>query len=159
MPILTDIEAAMKSLIQNMAVSGDYNYNWGTVNEDDMALCVFPCAEIILTEDTSLDDPEGAWYQAYNNEATFNIVIRGKLDSVEKNPNYSINTVHNKALDDLKKLFGTVYHLSDTCDRIMYVSMNREIKKNGDVFMPGEMTTVWNVRYTQDRLSPETPAS
>ena len=159
MPILTDIEEAMKLAILGMTTGDGYNYNWHTVNEDDLALCTFPCAEIGITEERNVDDPEGAWFQSYNNEVEFEIVVHGKLDSEEKNPNYAMRKVLNKALDDLKQLFGINYHITNTCDRIMYAGMTREIKMSGDVHVPGLMSTTWNVRYTQDRLSPETPTS
>jgi len=102
-----------------------------------------------------VDESDGAAAQLYTNEVDFLIIVRSQLASVVDIPNYSVNADHNKALDDLKKLFGTNYHITNTCDRIMYKSSEREIKKNGDIFVPGDMLTRWVVYYRQDRQSPE----
>lgn len=154
-PILTSIEAAMKSAIGAMSATDGYNYNWIDVHQPDIALATFPNSVIMIEAERCVDESDGASGQLYTNEVDFLIIVRGKITTTTSIPNYSVNAEHNKAIDDLKKLFGTNYHITNTCDRIMYKSSEREIKKNGDVFIPGELLTRWTVYYRQDRLSPE----
>lgn len=153
--ILTSIESAMKSAIDGMTVAGGYNYAWNNVHQPDLALATFPNCIIMIEAERCVDESDGAACQLYTQECDFLIVVRGQLSTVTDIPNYSVNAEHNKALDDLKKLFGTNYHITNNCDKIMYKGMEREIKKNGDIYVPGEMVTRWTVYYRQDRQSPE----
>ncbi len=72
---------------------------------------------------------------------------------------YKINAELNWALNDLKKLFGTYYTVSDACETIMYQGMTRVTDKNNDAMRPKYMDTRWLVRYTEDRLDPGTVAN
>lgn len=154
-PILTLAEAAMKSLVEGMTTDGGYNYNWGTVNEYDMALCTFPSATIELEpEELNIDEPNGAWAGAYYNEDTFRIIVRGKLSDEHTDPNFQADDLLNKALDDLKQVFGIDYHLSGTVNVIMYRGCTRIIERSGDRFIPKRLETRWIVRYLQDRQNP-----
>jgi len=153
--ILSNIEAAMKTAIDGMTVAGGYNYAWNNVHQPDLAFATYPNSVIMVEAERCVDESDGAAAQLYTNEVDFLIIVRSQLSGVVDIPNYSVNADHNKALDDLKKLFGTNYHITNTCDRIMYKSSEREIKKNGDIFVPGDMLTRWVVYYRQDRQSPE----
>jgi len=157
--ILTTIEAAMKTLIDGMTVVGGYNFDWGDSNQPDEALVdandVFPMALILIENETNTDLTGGVWASAYQNEVTFKIIVKDKLDAVQSVPNFAINDIHNKCLDDLKKLFGVNYNIGNTCGVIMYVGSERIIdEENGDVFRPGHLETEWLVRYAQDRTDP-----
>ena len=157
-PILTQIEIKMKSLVEGMLQSNSYNYNWGTVNERDVANSKFPSAIITLNPDEiNLDDDNGVWAQAYNNKANFLITVQGELTVEEDNPVFAINEILTRALDDLKKLFGTNNSIDGLADKIMYESSTRIEKKNGDIMLPSILETQWGVWYTQDRQFPRTP--
>jgi len=148
----------MASFIRGMR-QGDYNYTWGTVNEPDEAKQRFPSAEIRITSEISLDDPDGAWSQAYMQECTYDIKVRMRLKKESNNPDFEMDTELNKALDDLKKVFGTNDMLGNkTCAQIMYRGMRRMQDRTGDILAPKHMITTWRVTYTQDRLSPSTSA-
>lgn len=167
-PILTKIEDEMYNLIAGMT-TGDYHYNWGTVNELDMAKMQFPSALIYVEEEESLDDPNGAWSQAYFNEVNFRIEVMARLDREYENPVFEINRELNKCLDDLKKLFGgdpinadaiarggKGWNLNGTADTMMYSGSRREeMKAAGDIFVPTKLITNWIVRYEQDRTNPD----
>ena len=64
----------------------------------------------------------------------------------------------NKNFPNLKKLFGTNYHVSDSCDLIMYTGCQRVADARNDIFRPSHMDVRFTVRYTQDRQTPETSA-
>jgi hypothetical protein len=157
-PILTQIETNTAALIAAMTTAGGYNYNWETVNEEDLAKGEFPRACIYLEpEETNIDDANGISGNAYTNEAFFRIRVAGRLAEEKSTPMFEINKILNKALDDLKKLFGTNYSLGGVCDWIWYKSSTRLPMKSGDIFIPKELDTFWLVRYTQDRQNPTQP--
>jgi hypothetical protein len=155
-PILTLIEQGMADAIADME-QGEYNFTWNAqgVNQPDMAKVTFPTAEIFLESEDNLDDPDGPWSNAYMQEATYVIRVRARLDSETDVPTWEINAELNKALDDLKKLFGTNYSVSGYCDTIMYRGFERINEMSGDVFIPKRMETRWRVQYSQDRKNPE----
>ena len=159
-PILSRIEAAMVTLIEAMTQAGGYYYDWGDCNERDMAQKdAYPNAEIYVLDEDNDDDIDGDHANAYENRAMFEIHVHGKLSSVNDNPEFSINDLHNKALDDLKKLFGTNYTVSDTCNTILYRNSRREGGGAGDVHVPGKLISTWEVSYAQDRQSPANQAN
>jgi len=155
-----NIEVAIETLINGMTIAGGFNFDWGKSNQMDLArVDKFPAAVILVSGEEN-DDPEGASHsQAYSNRLTFQITVRNKLTAVDTDPNFRIDTEHNKSLVDLKELFGRNPHLSDTANSILYQGMIRETKLNGDVFIPGNMITTWMVRYSQDRFDPTVNAN
>lgn len=157
MPILTDIEAKMYTLISGMLTADGYNFNWGNVNQPDMALQEQdkPAALIYVIDEDNQDQTNGTWSSAYNNSVNFRIRTHSALAEVADVPLFEINAELNKQLDDLKKLFGTYYNLDGLCMSIMYRKMKRIIHENNDVHIPKSMDTFWLVRYSQDRTDPE----
>lgn len=150
--VLSRIEESMASKIEAMR-SGPYFYTWGSVNEEDRAKQVWPSAEIRLVEEVNVDEEGGAWANAYLNVATLEIRVRATLESETDNSYYDINQRLNRALSDLKKLFGNEYSLTP-CGLIMYRGMRRESEGTADSLMPVRMITTWRVQYTQERLDP-----
>lgn len=153
-PILTRIEEAMASRIAALRKSDGYYLNWGTVNEPDVAKQKFPSAEIVLDYEECLDETDTAWSGAYNQEAHYVIRIRAQLDNEEVIPFYEINKELNKALEDLKKLFGNHYTVSDACETIVYQGAQRIVDRGNDIFRPAYLDTKWLVKYTQVRIDP-----
>jgi len=152
-PILTRIEHAMYDLIGGMRL-GTYNFDWGTVNQPDLAKVTFPSALVVLEEEINMDEAGGAWSNGYLNQAIYIITVRAKLNEEKHIPIFEIDAELNKALDDLKKLFGSNYSVDGSCDRIMYRGMRRNLERTGDLFVPKSMETRWNVEYTQGRTTP-----
>jgi len=159
---LENIEVAIENLVNGMTIAGGFNFDWGTSNEPDRALNDrFPNA-LIKRGIEENQDPLGSTHsQAYHNEVDFQIVVRGKQATITKFPNVSMDTEHNKALIDLKKLFGKRenQHLNDTANSILYRSSIPVLLKSGDIFGPSDLVTEWLVRYAQDRLDPTQPAN
>jgi hypothetical protein len=153
--ILNDIEDGIKSAIEGIAQADGYNFDWGACNQPDEALQTFPNAEITIDNETCQDDAQGVWSDAYDQEAVYIIRVRARLDNETSIPAYEINRELNKALQDLKKLFGRNYHASDSCDTITYMGMQRVPDKNNDIFRPAHMDVRFRVRYTEDRSNPE----
>ena len=153
-PILTRIEIGMKEAIEGMK-PGTYNFDWGTVNEPDMAKQDFPSALITVEEEENVDEESGASALDYLNVVRFLVVVRARLQEEHNIPLYEINKELNLALDDLKKLFGITHSVAvGACDQVMYEGMTREIERSGDLFIPKRMITRWRVDYSQDRSDP-----
>lgn len=154
-PIITRAELQMKTDIEGLLQDNGYFFDWGTVNQQDIAKVNFPCAMIWLDPDeTNLDEAGGSWAQAYLNEVSFRIRVVGRMDEETSNPVFDNNVNLTKALHDLKKIFGTDYSLGGLVDSIMYLSSVRVFKRNNDIIIPSELETYWKVRYTQDRQTP-----
>lgn len=152
--ILTAIEASMAEAISNMNTGDGYYLDWGTVNEPDVAKQLFPSAEIMFVSEECLDETDSAWSGAYNQEATYNIRVRAELENEEAIPTYKINEILNRALSDLKRLFGIHYTVSDRCEIIMYQGAERIRDNSNDIFRPSYMDTKWLIKYTQVRKDP-----
>lgn len=154
-PILTTIEAAAKTLIEGMTTAGGYFYNWGDSNEPDHAKKdAYPNAEISITDESNQDEADAAHSLAYANRATLEISVYSKLTTLDDNPDFKINENHNKALDDLKRLFGTEENVSGTCNLILYSGSTREQINTGSVIVTGRLITRWTVFYSQSRTTP-----
>lgn len=160
-PLLSSAHSTMETLIAAMTTAGGYNYDWGTVNNEDMAQTTYPFAVIELEpEETNLDDPNGAHAGAYQNEAMFKITAKHQLSSEQALPKNAIKIVLLKMLDDLKKLFGINYYVGGYVDVIMYRrSTWVEDTPSADRFVPLRLESWWAVRYTQDRQTPTQIAS
>lgn len=156
--MLTSIETAMADAIL-AAVEGPYFFSWGSVNEPDTAKQDFPSAEIQLIEEENLDEEGGANAGSYQNAATYEITVRARLgNEVSAGTQvYEINTELNKALSDLKKMFGVNYNLG-ACFVIMYKGMRRELERMGGILVPKRMIVSFKVWYLQDRGDPTTGA-
>lgn len=155
-PILTQIRNAMVEMIEGIEL-GSYHYIWHA-NQPDAAKMQFPTANIFLETETSLDDPNGPDSDMYFQECTFRIEVTAQLEQEMENPRWSIQDQLDKALDDLKCLFGNDYSVDGTADIIMYRGSNIEYRRNNDIFIPARLITRWIVRYEQDRRSPDTVA-
>lgn len=151
-PILTNIEAQMVTIIEAMTTVAGFQFTWGTANQPDKALQdAAMVAEIYLQNEDNLDEPDGVDSNSYLNAVFFEIKVQSTNTALAATPIFGVNAIHNKALDDLKKAFGTNYHLNNTANSIMYRNSTREVLPAGDLFTPGVMTSIWRVDYAQDR--------
>jgi hypothetical protein len=150
-----------------MTVLGGYNYNWNTVNQIDLAIGSFPRAVIDspleknIGSETNVDTLNGAHSDAYTNEATFIIEVKGSLDSLPSvtNSYFAIRDTLRRSLDDLRQLFGIHMTVNDTCDTIMYQKSNILYTQMNDVLRPASLRTAWLCVYSQDRMNPSQYAS
>ena len=156
--MLTTIETNMADAIL-AAEEGPYFFSWGSVNEPDQAKQEFPSAEIRLVDEENLDEDGGVHAGAYSNRASYEMVVKARLghEVMSGAQVYSINEELNKALSDLKKIFGVNYNLG-ACFKIMYRGMARESEAMGDLLVPKRMIVKFDVWYMQDRGDPTTGA-
>ncbi len=152
--ILTKIEDGMFEKISEMRLSDGYYYDWGTVNDPMVRRQDFPSAEIMITAEENLDDAEGSWNSVYMNVATCMIRVRCELENQEEQPKYAINQELNRALTDLKRLFGINHTVSDQCETIMYRAFTKVNDLTNDIFRPSYIDTEWMIKYTQLRSDP-----
>lgn len=154
-PILTRAELAIKTYIESIRQLNGYYFNWGTVNQLDLAKAVFPCALVYLDpEETNKDEEGGVSTDSYINEAAFRIIIVGTLPSETSNPLFDNNAMLTKGLHDLKKIFGINYSLGGLVDLMQYKSSARVYRTNNDIIIPSKLDTRWMVTYTQQRTEP-----
>lgn len=153
--ILNDQETAIETLIKTMTIWNGYNFDWTTVNNRNYALGAWPRAEVYIIEEENLDDVNGISSMDYTNRVVYEIHVAGKLTTSSNNPFFDINSIHNYAIDDLKRLFGDPDNrsVSDTCDSFLYKGFKRELK-SVDQFTPNKIVTKWVATYSQDRQNP-----
>jgi hypothetical protein len=155
-PWLTKIENNIKSIIEAIRSVDGYHFDWEICNQEDLAKVTFPAAMVYLEpEEENLDERTGGCGGSYLNKVTFRIHVVGKLADESSNPNFDMNAVLSKALDDLKKIFGINYHINDNADAFMYRRSVRIRKLNGDIFVPVELDTFWDCTYMQLRNAPD----
>ena len=147
-----------------MTVVGGYNFDWSIVNEEDEAIGDFPRAiidprDVLADKETCVDTLAGIGSRDYTNEVLFTILVSGELPAFNNNPSFAIRSVLRKALDDLKKLFGTVNQLGGYCDNILYSASQIEPVTTNDVMSAAQLRTIWKVVYSQDRINPTQYAS
>jgi hypothetical protein len=153
-PVLTKIEEGIESYILTIRRSTDYYFDWYTVNETDVASQTFPSAEIFIDSEECQDEEDGVWAGGYNQHVYLTIRVRMETANEETNPTYDINKELNKALDDLKRMFGNQYTVSDSCDTMMYKGMIRVLDRSNNILRASYMDTQWFIKYTQDRKNP-----
>lgn len=153
-PILTKIEEGIASYILSIARSTVYYFDWRCVNERDIANQTFPSAEIFIEDEECQDLEDGVWAGGYNQHVNVTIRVRVETDVEESNPSYDVDKELNKALDDLKRMFGNQYTVSDSCDTMMYRGMSRVVDGANNILRAKYMDTRWLVKYTQDRKDP-----
>jgi len=152
---LGTIQEAMVALINAMATSGGYWFTWGACNEVDHAKkTAYPNAEIYIGDEQNTDGIDAAHATAYSNKITFNIHTWCKLLTVTDNPDFAIEELMDKALEDLKRLFGINNTVSGTCHLVQYRSFTKDLLKRGDIILAGRIVSVWDIYYIQDRLNP-----
>ena len=159
MSILDNIETNMASLIGAMTIAEGYNFDWGTVNEEDLSNCTFPSAVIDPTDsladkEKNMDTLAGISSRNFTNEVLFTVLVSGEMPEFSSNANFESRSMLRSALDDLKMLFGTNLSINNTCDNVLYVGSQIETLKRNDVQRPTRLRTIWRVVYSQDRQNP-----
>jgi hypothetical protein len=153
---------AITTLIGSMSVATGYYFDWLTINNRNYAIGTFPRAEVYVASEDNLDQKSGLGSLDYTNEITYEIIVTGKITFSSGNPFFDIVSIHNMALEDLKKLFGSTNpvnrSLNGTCDSCLYKGMKVE-RKAIDQFVPTRMTVTLKVTYSQDRSDPSQYAS
>jgi hypothetical protein len=148
---------AITTLISTMTIASGYYFDWLTINNRNYAIGTFPRAEVYVASEENLDQLSGIGSQDYTNAVNYEIVVTGKLTFSSVNPFFDIISVHNMALEDLKKLFGSTNpinrSLNDTCDSCLYKGMKPE-RKAIDQFTPTKIVVTLRVVYSQDRSDP-----
>ena len=141
-----------------MTITDGYYSNWITVNERNLSIGSFPRAEVYYSDEKNMDTLAGASDLAYTIEVSFEIHVFVTVQQSSKNPLFDVLAEFDKALDDLKMLFGNNSSVNSTCDSFMFTEMKREAEAK-DQFIPTKMITKWRAVYSQDRKAPSLYAS
>lgn len=145
--LLTDIAAEIAELIDDITIANGFTYDFGSINEPDMAHMRYPSADITYASEQVINDLVLAQYGFA--DAEFQIKIRSKLLTTEGAPLHAIDAEHDKIMHDIKHVFGVNRGaLSLTGNPVItYKSFEKENAKAGDVFIPSALIIKWNVRY------------
>jgi hypothetical protein len=151
---LVAIKNGAADAIRSISKSDGYYNDWGTVQEFDLNKQAYPAAEIYLFSEENDDQSSGSWCNSYKNLLNMTIVLRVTNEEEYDNPYEEGVDRLFYALSDLKKKFGTLYTISDRCDRIMYTGYELFNNVNNDIISPAYLETKWSILYYQMRTDP-----
>ena len=154
-PVQWACEKAIETLIKAISVSDNYWYNWHTTNQDNEALCTFPCAMIDISSEESIDgDYDVNAHQSYSCRLPFTLKVVGKMPEISNTAQYDIKKILWRCLDDLKKCFGNNPTLTSRGGLILYRGSDIVTSKSNGVIIPSSIQTRWIIDFKQDRTEP-----
>lgn len=150
------INSGLVSAITSMNISGGYNYDWVSAQQEDLTKVSFPHANLYLqpTEET-LDSISFPNMDAFRNKQTYEIHCYNKLTTESGNSYFKIDETLNYMLHDIKKLIGS-NPVPDYIESVEYIRATRKELNNGsDIILPKYLIVTVQVYYSQSRLFPD----
>jgi hypothetical protein len=154
---LSVIQSGIISVIESMTVSGGYNYDWTSTQQEDFnKVTSWPHANVYLEpEEISSDDVGIPNMSSYRNTTYFQLHCYHKLDEESTNSTFDIDYILNDMLHDIKKGFGSNPTLDGEVYYVAYKGSRRMISGQGeDIFLPKKLIVRLEVDYAQDRTEP-----
>jgi DNA-binding helix-hairpin-helix protein with protein kinase domain len=170
-PYLTRIENAATLFASSWTPAKGYYYTWGTSTQRDFARATFAAGQAISWVDLipieeNLDGRDSAEANAYHNIVKMELHSAAKMATQSDNPKESYKAECAKMLEDAKMAFGNNMTTDaigraffDEIVSIQYKSSSiKWADKVGDIFVPGELISKWEISYTQKRIAPNQSA-
>jgi len=154
---LTLIQSGILNVIDSMTISGGYNYDWDSTQQEDFnKVESFPLANVYLEpEETSSDDVGIPNMNSYRNTVMFQIHCYNKLSYESTNSIFDIDNVLNDMLHDIKRSFGRNPTLSGQVYYAAYKGSNRmDSGQAEDIILPRKLVVRLEIDYAQDRRDP-----
>jgi len=147
---ITTIAGEIAAMIDAMATTGGYNYNWSNVNEPDAAQKkTFPSAVVRYKGESAAEGTSPTLYGFQN--AEFSIEVEQKIaPSVTFKPEFTSDDALDKCLADLRKCFAqnlSGYLPLSKEAVITFVSSEKVENTRGNTYRPVKLVTKWNVFY------------
>lgn len=143
-----DLISQVATLISGITEANGFDYDWGSVNQSDMARMNYPSADIIWQGENLIgtDDASGHYCLCL---AEIDIQIRCELDTISNTPRHAIDEEYSDKLSDVKHvLLGqSTLPLTDQDGVIKYVSAQRMESESADALVPGYLLTKWTIQY------------
>lgn len=155
--MLTDIQRALISHVETMTISGGYNSDYSSTQQDDFnKVTSWPLVNVFLLPVESvfnqIDFPD---MNSYRNIAQFEFHCFNKMAEEEDNSDFEIDYVLNDMLHDVKKLLGINPTLGDVVEFAEYKGSRRERSGAGDdIFIPKKLIVKIDIAYSQSRTDP-----
>lgn len=154
---LSLIQSGLISVVESMTVSGGYNFNWSSTQQEDFSkISSWPHANIYLEpEETSTDDVGVPNINAFRNTAYFQIEAFNKLNIESSNSTFDIDYVLNDMLDDIKRMIGHYPTLDGQVYYVAYKGSRRSASgQREDILLPKKLIVRLEIDYSQDRKQP-----
>jgi hypothetical protein len=136
---LTDIKAEIGAMLTGIS-------NFGSVNQPDLALCTFPCANITYKNEVPAGE-YGSWHGF--DECDFEIELRDKVSSTPDVPLHSMDAVYDTDIANIKAKFrASLGDLPLSGNAVLrYTGFRKEYDKVGDIFTPYKVIITCKVKY------------
>jgi len=154
---LTSIQNEIINVIEAMTVSGGYNYDWTSTQQEDFnKISSWPHANVYLEpEEISSDGPGIPNMNSYRNTDYFQIECLNKLSYESSNSTFDIDNVLNDMLHDIKRSFGRNPTLNGEVFYVTYQGSRRvDSGQREDILLPRKLLVRLKVDYSQDRQEP-----
>jgi hypothetical protein len=157
---LTDIAAEIAELLQSITVANGFSFDFGTVNQPDLALCRYPAADITYLSDA----PQATTQAAYGYDVAqfvVKLVAQNPNSNAVSNPAAGIPTpVH--AIDEVidtvvaamkqRVRFQQGYLPLSGNAYMIYKGFRKTVEKSGDIFRPDSVLFNLEVHYQSTEL-------
>jgi len=141
--------------VTDMNTSGNYNYNWLSVQQQDLSKVTFPHLNMYqLPNEATRDSASFPNMNAFRNKQTYELHCFNKLTPESDNSVFEIDNTLNYMLHDIKKLIGS-NPIDDTVEAVDYIgSIQRTLNNGSDIILPKYLVVTIEVYYSQDRQNP-----
>lgn len=159
-PLPTAIRNQIISMINGIDGTGDYYFDWAGVSPsmfDLNKITAYPTATVETGNENNLDDFNTMNGGLYWNEIDVRIHAFVQVDesalAITENPIDHIDNEIDKAVEDLKRVFGNSQNLGGTCQNSMYNGYEKYYTE--DFNRPAYFIFKLKVQYRQIRTNPE----
>jgi len=150
------IQSGMLASIVTMTISGGYNYNWTSTQQEDLSKVTFPHANLyLMPQEDTMDGISFPNMNAFRNKQSYELRCFNKLETESATSSFEIDSTLNYMLHDIKKWVGS-NPVPDYIEMIEYIrSVRKPLNGTSDIMLPKYLIVTLNVYYNQDRKYPD----
>jgi len=149
---LERIELAIIQAINTMTVANGYNYDWESVNQEDLnKVSSFPHINIYLDDEEDFDEDAYCKTQ-FRATDTWRFECFNKIEDEESDSMWTSYYYQESMIADIKKLTGDNKNLGLLVGNFIYVSSEFEDYGQGeDIFIPLKLIVKVKTDYIENR--------
>lgn len=153
--MLSTIQSGLISALDNMTISGGYNSDYDSFQQDDLAkVTTWPLINVYMSPDErALSDQSSPNMNAIRNEVGFTLECFDKMPTEGSNTDFDVDYVLNDMLHDVKRCIGRNPTLGGLVEYIGYRGSTRTIAAP-DIMIPKRLIVTINIMYSQDSREP-----
>lgn len=159
--MLNNIDTALRDRILSLSISGGYNYDWQSVNNEDFNLVeFFPLVNIYQLDEASINSASYPDMNSLRNQLIVELHCYNRLPQESSNSVFDIDRELNYMLHDIKKMIGNYPTLNGAVEYVSYIRSTRQSSgKQDDLLLPKKLVVTIAISYSQDSMNPEQSGS